>query len=255
MILTPATRYVTLLSVVLALAFTATLVACGSDEPSGVTGPDSTASTPTETPASPARTPSMTGSGSAPATDAPATASPAASGSDEPSGVTRPDSTVSTPTETPSSPARTPSTPGSGDAPTDTDAPVPADAAAPPVLGPTSAETDREALVAFYNATDGENWNSSDNWLSDAPLGEWEGVYTNEDGRVGRMELVRYGLSWEIPAELGSLSQPERAAPSRQRVERGDTCGARQPLQLEITGPRLQRVERGDTGGRQPLQP
>ena len=128
MILTPATRYVTLLSVVLALAFTATLVACGSDEPSGVTGPDSTASTPTETPASPARTPSMTGSGSAPATDAPATASPAASGSDEPSGVTRPDSTVSTPTETPSSPARTPSTPGSGDAPTDTEEPVPADA-------------------------------------------------------------------------------------------------------------------------------
>ena len=155
MILTPATRYVTLLSVVLALAFTAALVACGSDEPSGVTGPDST---------------------------------------------------VSTPTETPSSPARTPSTPGSGDAPTDTDAPVPADATAPPVLGPTSAETDREALVAFYNATDGENWNSSDNWLSDAPLGEWEGVYTNEDGRVGRMELVRYGLSGEIPPELGSLS-------------------------------------------------
>ena len=86
----------TLLSVVLALALTAALAACGSDEPSGVTGPDRTAATPA------------------------ATAPPAASG---------------------------------------------------------SAETDREALVALYNATDGENWENSDNWLSGAPLGEWEGVH------------------------------------------------------------------------------
>ena len=33
---TRTTRYVTLLSVVLALALTAALAACGSDEPSGV---------------------------------------------------------------------------------------------------------------------------------------------------------------------------------------------------------------------------
>ena len=65
---THTTRYVTLLSVVLALVLTAALAACGSEEPSGVTGPDRTASTP--------------GSGDAPtATDAPAT--PAASGSAE----------------------------------------------------------------------------------------------------------------------------------------------------------------------------
>ena len=62
------TKYVTLLSVVLALALTVALVACGSDEPSGVSVPDRTASTP--------------GSGDAPtATDAPATSPPAASGS------------------------------------------------------------------------------------------------------------------------------------------------------------------------------
>ena len=47
---TRTTRYVTMLSVVIALALTAALAACGSDEPSGVTGPDRTASTPTETP-------------------------------------------------------------------------------------------------------------------------------------------------------------------------------------------------------------
>ncbi len=146
---TRTTRYITLLSIVLALALTAALAACGSDEPSGGTGPDRTASTPV--------------SGAAPtATVAPApataTARPAASGSNEPSGGTGPDRTASTPTETPASPARTPTTTGSGAAPTATDAPEPVAAIARPLLGPTSAETDREALVALYNATDGENW-------------------------------------------------------------------------------------------------
>ena len=151
------TRYVTLLSVVLALALTAALAACGSDEPSGVTVPDRTASTPTETPASPARTPTTTGSGAAP---------------------------------------------------TATDAPEPATATAPPAAS-GSAETDREALVVLYNATDGENWNRSDNWLSDAPLGEWEGVTTDDDGRVTVLYLPGLALSGEIPAELGSLSNLE----------------------------------------------
>ena len=132
------------------------------------------------------------------------TAALAACGSDEPSGVTDPDRTASTPTETPASPTRTPSTPGSGDAPTATDAPEPATATAPPAAS-GSAETDREALVALYNATDGENWNRSDNWLSDAPLGEWEGV-TTDDGRVTRLHLHANDLSGEIPEELGSLS-------------------------------------------------
>ena len=144
----------TLLSVVLALALTAALAACGSDEPSGVTGPARTASPPTETPASP---------------------------------------------------AQTPTTPGSGAAPTATDAPEPATATAPPAAS-GSVETDREALVALYNATDGENWYYNANWLSDAPLGEWEGVTTNDDGRVVVLYLSNNFLSGEIPPELGSLS-------------------------------------------------
>ncbi len=159
----------TLLSVVLALALTAALAACGSDEPSGGAGPDRAASTPTETPASPTRTPSTPGSGDAPtATDTPV-----------PATATAP--------------------------PTATDTPVPATATAPPAAsGP--AETDQEALVALYNAADGENWNRSDNWLSDAPLGEWEGVTTDDDGRVTRLTLSFNALSGEIPAELGRLS-------------------------------------------------
>ena len=209
---TRTTRYVTLLSVVLALALTTALAACGSDEPSGVTGPDRTASTPTETPASPARTPStpepsgVTGPDRTASTPTETPASPARTPSTpEPSGVTGPDRTASTPTETPASPARTPSTPGSGDAPTATDTPGPAAATAPPAAS-GSAETDRETLAALYNATDGENWDESANWLSDAPLGEWYGVTTNDDGRVTELRLFDNALSGEIPVELGSLS-------------------------------------------------
>ena len=75
-----------------------------------------------------------------------------------------------------------------------------------PFCGTGSAETDREALVALYNATNDENWRKNDNWLSDAPIGEWYGVVTNDDGRVIALVLSTNNLSGEIPAELGSLS-------------------------------------------------
>ena len=42
---------------------------------------------------------------------------------------------------------------------------------------------DRQALVALYNATDGENWANNENWLSEEPLDDWHGV-TVSDGRV-----------------------------------------------------------------------
>ena len=50
-------------------------------------------------------------------------------------------------------------------------------------------ETDREALVAAYNATDGENWYLNSNWLSEAPLRPMGSVITNDDGRVTGLEL------------------------------------------------------------------
>ena len=43
-------------------------------------------------------------------------------------------------------------------------------------------------------------------WLSDAPLSEWDGVKTDDDGRVIELVLRYKDLSGEIPAELGSLS-------------------------------------------------
>ena len=67
-------------------------------------------------------------------------------------------------------------------------------------------ETDREALVALYNATNGANWSNNDNWLSDRPIGEWHGVSTDRSVRVTEILLSEKGLSGEIPVELGSLA-------------------------------------------------
>ena len=74
-----------------------------------------------------------------------------------------------------------------------------------PFCGAAAAETDREALVALYEATDGANWRSNDNWLSDRPIGEWHGVTTDRSGRVTKLSLDFNQLSGEIPGELGSL--------------------------------------------------
>ena len=74
----------------------------------------------------------------------------------------------------------------------------------------TSVATDREALVALYNATDGVNWRQKTNWLSSAPMGEWYGVETDEEGRVVELNLWLNKLEGELPPELGNLAKLER---------------------------------------------
>ena len=78
-------------------------------------------------------------------------------------------------------------------------------ATARPPLVQTSPETDREALVALYNATGGPNWRRNNNWLSDVPISEWEDVATDGNGRVTVLWLSENELSGEIPPELGNL--------------------------------------------------
>ncbi len=78
--------------------------------------------------------------------------------------------------------------------------------------------SDRAALVALYEATNGRNWVNNDNWLSDAPLRDWYGVETDAGGQVTRLDLrglrnpdtgepVPHGLAGPIPSELGNLSE------------------------------------------------
>ena len=82
----------------------------------------------------------------------------------------------------------------------------------------TVATLERTALVALYEATDGPNWSNSDNWLTDAPLGDWYGVRTDGSGRVVSLNLsgewdsenpgwIVHGLSGPIPPDLANLAQ------------------------------------------------
>ena len=94
----------------------------------------------------------------------------------------------------------------------DADTGVPATEATERVRAPASGSPamDREILVTFYNALDGPNWEDSGNWLTEAPLGEWDGVTTDDNGRVIWLQMGASGsgqeLRGEIPPELGNLA-------------------------------------------------
>ena len=63
---------------------------------------------------------------------------------------------------------------------------------------------DRAVLVALYRATDGPNWGSNANWLTQAPLRQWYGVGGSGD-RVTSLRLLANRLSGFIPPALGDL--------------------------------------------------
>ena len=68
-----------------------------------------------------------------------------------------------------------------------------------------SIATDRAALEALYDATDGPNWTNNTNWKTDAPLDQWYGV-TMHQGRVWGVDLRDNALAGSIPSDLGSLT-------------------------------------------------
>ena len=73
------------------------------------------------------------------------------------------------------------------------------------VLSPTETPTqtlladtpdaDRAALVALFNATDGEGWKNNTNWLSNTTLEHWYGITTDDSGRVVRLALDNNDLA------------------------------------------------------------
>lgn len=68
--------------------------------------------------------------------------------------------------------------------------------------------TDRDILIALYDATNGDNWTDNTNWCTDAPLSEWYGVtldYSQE--RVQYIHLSYNNLVGSIPEEIGNLTE------------------------------------------------
>ena len=75
-----------------------------------------------------------------------------------------------------------------------------------PAPKPAHAPEIRDALVALYNATNGPGWKNNENWLSEAPLDQWSGVFTDCDGTLTHLVLIGNQLAGPIPPELGNLS-------------------------------------------------
>jgi hypothetical protein len=74
---------------------------------------------------------------------------------------------------------------------------------------------ERAALIAFYDATNGDNWNNNSGWKT-PPLdtdgfalpgteGSWYGIGVS-NGHVTGIEMGFNGLTGSIPPELGNLS-------------------------------------------------
>ncbi|CAN0059595.1 unnamed protein product, partial [Sphacelaria rigidula] len=56
------------------------------------------------------------------------------------------------------------------------------------------AQTDREALVALYNATGGPNWKNHRNWNTGADLSQRHGIKINDQRRVVDLNLYSNNL-------------------------------------------------------------
>ena len=70
--------------------------------------------------------------------------------------------------------------------------------------------TERNALVALYNSTNGSQWRYSSGWLG--TVGSecgWEGVFCNDDNRVTAILLPHNNLVGSIPPDIGSLTALE----------------------------------------------
>ena len=66
--------------------------------------------------------------------------------------------------------------------------------------------SDRDILVALYEATGGPRWKASSNWVTDAPLEQWHGISADAEGRIVGLNFRDNDLTGEIPPELGGLA-------------------------------------------------
>ena len=70
-----------------------------------------------------------------------------------------------------------------------------------------AAEAERAALVEIFQTAGGSTWIATDGWLTEAPIGEWFGVRTDQRGRVTGINLAGNQLHGEVPHALVHLSQ------------------------------------------------
>ena len=74
------------------------------------------------------------------------------------------------------------------------------------VMNCTDTRPEWYVLGLLYNSTNGAEWTNNDNWLSEAPLNQWYGVTTDENGKVSTLELENNNLTGKLPPGLGQFS-------------------------------------------------
>lgn len=70
--------------------------------------------------------------------------------------------------------------------------------------------TERDALIALYNSTNGDQWTDTTNWNSSEPVGSWYGVDTNVANGILHVTSINLGgnnLTGTIPNEIGSFPE------------------------------------------------
>jgi Leucine-rich repeat (LRR) protein len=73
--------------------------------------------------------------------------------------------------------------------------------------GVSVVESDSLALVAIYNANNGENWLITDKWL-EGPVSSWHGITLDDSGYVISI-MLSCNLTGRIPPEIGNFSKLE----------------------------------------------
>jgi hypothetical protein len=66
--------------------------------------------------------------------------------------------------------------------------------------------SDRLALEALYKSCGGADWTRKNGWMTEAELGEWQGVTSDEEGRVVELGLELNNLAGALPSEIQQLS-------------------------------------------------
>lgn len=63
----------------------------------------------------------------------------------------------------------------------------------------------RDILIALYEAMGGKQWKKQDNWCTDADLSKWYGVSVDHGGKIAGLALNSNNLVGEIPVSISEL--------------------------------------------------
>lgn len=71
------------------------------------------------------------------------------------------------------------------------------------------SESERDALIALYDNTNGENWINQLNWNSEQPVSTWYGITTHANGSVKSISLISNRMRGEVSASIADLTALE----------------------------------------------